>query len=161
MYRTGCHKITNFLWVFLPFFRSVYDNDLQQQFLSKLDERIKSHDKEIERMCNFHYQGFVESVNELIKVRSDARTLKVHITSLCFQNHSVSVLKQWFILAEIQFYLTLKTRIGEHLLMRDRAEPMHCKVGWALLFIVIIYPGYMPCIHLLHDFASILGSPAH
>ena len=58
-------------------FRSVYDNDVEQQFLSKLDERIKTHDKEIERMCNYHYQGFVESVNELIKVRSDARILKV------------------------------------------------------------------------------------
>lgn len=57
--------------------RSVYDNDAEQQFLSKLDERIKTHDREIERMCNYHYQGFVESVNELIKVRSDARSLKV------------------------------------------------------------------------------------
>lgn len=57
--------------------RSVYDNGIQQQFLGKLDERIKTHDREIERMCNYHYQGFVESVNELIKVRSDARTLKV------------------------------------------------------------------------------------
>ena len=57
-------------------YRSVYDNDAEKQFLSRLDERIKTHDREIERMCNYHYQGFVESVNELIKVRSDARTLK-------------------------------------------------------------------------------------
>jgi len=63
-----------------PVLRSVYDNDVEKQFLSRLDERIKTHDREIERMCNYHYQGFVESVNELIKVRSDARTLKVQVT---------------------------------------------------------------------------------
>eukprot|EP00795_Rhopilema_esculentum_P012131 gene12131-2735_t len=62
-----------------PVLRSVYDECIQQQFLSKLDDRIKTHDKEIERMCNYNYQGFVESVNELIKVRSDARTLKVQV----------------------------------------------------------------------------------
>lgn len=57
--------------------RSVYEDDGQTDFLRKLDEHSKGHEKEIERMCNFHYQGFVESVNELIRVRSDANKLKV------------------------------------------------------------------------------------
>ena len=59
------------------FFRSVYEDDGQTVFIEKLDEHSKSHEKEIERMCNFHYQGFVEAVNELIRVRSDANMLKV------------------------------------------------------------------------------------
>eukprot|EP00794_Sanderia_malayensis_P005160 gene5160-5812_t len=62
-----------------PVLKSVNEEGIQQQFLCKLDERIKAHDKEIERMCNYHYQGFIESVNELIKVRSDARTLKIQV----------------------------------------------------------------------------------
>lgn len=57
--------------------RSVYEDDSQSDFLKKLDEHSKDHEKEIERMCNFHYQGFVESVSELIRVRTDANQLKV------------------------------------------------------------------------------------
>ena len=45
--------------------------------MDKLDARIKEHDKEIERMCNYHYQGFIESIRGLLQVRSDAESLKV------------------------------------------------------------------------------------
>lgn len=45
--------------------------------MDKLEDRIRVHDKDIERMCNYHYQGFIESVNELLKVRGEARKLKV------------------------------------------------------------------------------------
>lgn len=41
--------------------------------------RIKNHDKDIERMCNCHYQGFVECIHELLKVRPQATTLKNEI----------------------------------------------------------------------------------
>lgn len=47
--------------------------------MDKLEERIRVHDKDIERMCNYHYQGFIESVNELLKVRGEARKLKVFL----------------------------------------------------------------------------------
>lgn len=57
--------------------RAVYDELKQEQFLQLLEGRIKQHDKDIERMCNHHYQGFIESVNELLKVGADARRLKV------------------------------------------------------------------------------------
>ena len=46
--------------------------------MDKLEERIRVHDKDIERMCNYHYQGFIESVNELLKVRGEVRKLKVY-----------------------------------------------------------------------------------
>ena len=61
----------------MTYCRSVYEDDSQSDFLKKLDEHSKDHEKEIERMCNFHYQGFVESVSELIRVRTDANQLKV------------------------------------------------------------------------------------
>ena len=46
--------------------------------MEKLEESIVTHDKEIEKMCNFHYQGFIESVNELLNVKGDTHKLKVH-----------------------------------------------------------------------------------
>lgn len=45
--------------------------------MEKLDACIRNHDKEIEKMCNFHHQGFVDAITELLKVRSDAEKLKV------------------------------------------------------------------------------------
>ena len=35
------------------------------------------HERDIERMCNKNYQGFIESVSELLKVKTDAMKLKV------------------------------------------------------------------------------------
>lgn len=59
-----------------PTLRAVYDGEQHTEFMDKLEERIRVHDKEIERMCNYHYQGFIESVNELLKVRGEAKKLK-------------------------------------------------------------------------------------
>lgn len=59
-----------------PTLRAVYDGEQHTEFMDKLEERIRVHDKEIERMCNYHYQGFIESVNELLKVRGEARKLR-------------------------------------------------------------------------------------
>lgn len=41
-----------------------------------LQSRIKLHERDIERMCNKNYQGFIESVTELVKVKSEAHKLK-------------------------------------------------------------------------------------
>ncbi|KXJ11782.1 exocyst complex component 6B [Exaiptasia diaphana] len=62
-----------------PTLRAVYDGEYQKEFMEKLEDRIKVHDKDIERMCNYHYQGFIESVNELLKVRGEARKLKIKV----------------------------------------------------------------------------------
>ena len=45
--------------------------------MDHLHARIAEHDRDIERMCNFHYQGFVDSIGELLKVRKHAEKLKV------------------------------------------------------------------------------------
>uniref|UniRef100_A0A663N9X9 Exocyst complex component 6B n=1 Tax=Athene cunicularia TaxID=194338 RepID=A0A663N9X9_ATHCN len=58
-------------------FRSVYDGEEHGRFMEKLEARIRNHDREIEKMCNFHYQGFVDSITELLKVRGEAQKLKV------------------------------------------------------------------------------------
>ncbi|ELW66709.1 Exocyst complex component 6 [Tupaia chinensis] len=61
--------------------RSVYDDqpNAHKKFMEKLDACIRNHDKEIEKMCNFHHQGFVDAITELLKVRTDAEKLKVII----------------------------------------------------------------------------------
>lgn len=56
--------------------RTLYDGEDQVEFLQSLSSRIKNHEKDIERMCNKNYQGFIESVSELHKVKSEANKLK-------------------------------------------------------------------------------------
>uniref|UniRef100_A0A6I8PC73 Exocyst complex component n=1 Tax=Ornithorhynchus anatinus TaxID=9258 RepID=A0A6I8PC73_ORNAN len=63
-----------------PTLRSVYDGEEHGRFMEKLDSRIRNHDREIEKMCNFHYQGFVDSITELLKVRGEAQKLKNQVT---------------------------------------------------------------------------------
>lgn len=57
--------------------RAVYEGDELEKFKESLGDHIKNHDKEIERMCNYHYQGFIDSIRELLKVSCDAAQLKV------------------------------------------------------------------------------------
>ncbi|KAL7302860.1 hypothetical protein TKK_0004092 [Trichogramma kaykai] len=62
--------------------RAIYDGNEHQKFMQKLDERVKSHDKDIERMCNHHYQGFIDSIRELLQVRTQAQHLMGEIQEL-------------------------------------------------------------------------------
>nr|XP_043869751.1 exocyst complex component 6 isoform X4 [Solea senegalensis] len=62
--------------------RSIYDDqpNAHKRFMEKLDARIRNHDREIEKMCNFHHQGFVDAITELLKVRTDAEKLMGQVT---------------------------------------------------------------------------------
>uniref|UniRef100_A0A3Q3F4G0 Exocyst complex component n=1 Tax=Kryptolebias marmoratus TaxID=37003 RepID=A0A3Q3F4G0_KRYMA len=62
--------------------RSIYDDqpNAHKRFMEKLDARIRNHDREIEKMCNFHHQGFVDAITELLKVRADAEKLMGQVT---------------------------------------------------------------------------------
>ncbi|XP_071058600.1 exocyst complex component 6B-like, partial [Pseudochaenichthys georgianus] len=59
---------------------SVYDGREHGLFVEELDVRIRNHDREIEKMCNHHFQGFVDSITELLKVRGEAQKLKSQVT---------------------------------------------------------------------------------
>ncbi|KAL3278260.1 hypothetical protein HHI36_013597 [Cryptolaemus montrouzieri] len=67
---------------FGPTFRAIFDNDEHVEFREKLDKRIKHHDRDIERLCNIYYQGFIDSIRELLEVRSQAKKLNNNVTSL-------------------------------------------------------------------------------
>eukprot|EP00048_Salpingoeca_helianthica_P002068 m.54286 g.54286 ORF g.54286 m.54286 type:complete len:766 (+) comp11885_c0_seq3:1210-3507(+) len=63
-----------------PTLRAVYDSEdggaVQSTFLEGLDSYTKRMDTEIERMCNKYYQGFIDSIEELLQVRPGASKLK-------------------------------------------------------------------------------------
>ncbi|ESN92296.1 hypothetical protein HELRODRAFT_157969 [Helobdella robusta] len=59
--------------------RSVYEGPEPEKFFDCLDSRIMTHNKQIEQMCNHHYQGFIESVHSLLQVRSDVDKLKFEV----------------------------------------------------------------------------------
>ena len=65
-----------------PTFRGVYESGQHEMFLGRLEERIKKHDKDIEKMCSHHYQGFIESVRDLLRVRSQATQLKKEVETI-------------------------------------------------------------------------------
>lgn len=77
----GVNSLHGTASLFFPY-RAIYDGDEHEKFLEKLDARISDHDREIEKMCNFHYQGFIDCIRELLQVRSKAQKLKVSIPSL-------------------------------------------------------------------------------
>uniref|UniRef100_A0A8C3G753 Exocyst complex component n=1 Tax=Cyclopterus lumpus TaxID=8103 RepID=A0A8C3G753_CYCLU len=74
-----------------PTLRSIYDDqpNAHKRFMEKLDARIRNHDREIEKMCNFHHQGFVDAITELLKVRADAEKLMVRDVTVTAQTEEV------------------------------------------------------------------------
>ena len=62
--------------------RTIYHDGEHEDFLKKLEARIKLQDKEIEKMCHRHYQGFIDAVRELLQVRGQANAVKVCIYSV-------------------------------------------------------------------------------
>lgn len=65
-----------------PTFRSILEGNSYDVLSDQLENRIRSHDKDIERICNLYYQGFIESIRELLHVRSQAKNLNEEVLSL-------------------------------------------------------------------------------
>lgn len=63
-------------------FRAIYECDDPLKFMNQLEQRIKHHDKEIERMCNNYYQGFIDSIRDLQQVRNQAKNLNKKILDI-------------------------------------------------------------------------------
>lgn len=65
-----------------PTFRSILESSSSNVLSEQLDARIRAHDKDIERICNLYYQGFIESIRELLHVRSKANNLNDQVMQL-------------------------------------------------------------------------------
>nr|CAG4646059.1 EOG090X01NK [Macrothrix elegans] len=59
-----------------PTFRAIFDTEESDAFADKLESRIRSHDKEIEKLCSAHHQGFIESIRDLLELKGLAN--KIH-----------------------------------------------------------------------------------
>ena len=58
--------------------KNVYENEQKDEFMKRLEDRVKQYDVEIEKLCNLNYQSFVNTFNELLSVREDTVKLKGH-----------------------------------------------------------------------------------
>lgn len=54
----------------------MYENNQKEEFMKRLEDRVKQYDVEIEKLCNSNYQSFVDTFNELLSVREDTFQLK-------------------------------------------------------------------------------------
>ena len=66
-------------------------------FIRALEEQTAALDGDIERLCSSHYQGFIDSIDRLLKLKDHALELQVCVTTalhcacvfvllqLCFQ----------------------------------------------------------------------------
>ncbi|KAJ3381701.1 hypothetical protein HDU84_004900 [Entophlyctis sp. JEL0112] len=62
--------------------KTVLQTGKEYAFTTCLKEFIAKKQDEIEKMCNFHYQEFVQSVEQLLKVRLETTDLKAKIINL-------------------------------------------------------------------------------
>lgn len=66
-----------------PTFRQILENPgSYASSVMELESRAKSHDKDIEKICNLYYQGFIESTKELLQVKTQAKVLNNQILEL-------------------------------------------------------------------------------
>ncbi|CAD6187134.1 unnamed protein product [Caenorhabditis auriculariae] len=56
--------------------RAIYDCGDVHKFSRALQQRIHQYDKNIQKVCAFHYQGFVDSMKELMTLKDQCREIK-------------------------------------------------------------------------------------
>ncbi|KAI9315513.1 exocyst complex subunit Sec15-like-domain-containing protein [Dichotomocladium elegans] len=65
-----------------PVIKQITETGRQEAFVDQLDALIRKKDGEIERMCNAHYQEFVQAVDQLLKVRQGTAELRQKISDV-------------------------------------------------------------------------------
>ena len=65
-----------------PVIKSVYDAGCETEFLQRLESYARDKEEEIERLCQDNHQGFVESVEQLLKVKQETAELQGKIQGL-------------------------------------------------------------------------------
>ena len=57
--------------------RAIFDTDECENFTEKLETRIHVHDRDIEKLCSAHHQGFIESIKDLLELKGLANKINV------------------------------------------------------------------------------------
>ncbi|XP_071792572.1 exocyst complex component 6B-like isoform X2 [Asterias amurensis] len=112
-------------------FRAIQDGKDHECFMEHLKTRIQEHDRDIERMCNFHYQGFVDSIGQLLKVRAIAEKLKEEIlnTNRALQRSGLPVIQQAEELEKTRKMHRNIVATVEHLQLCLPVLQMYCKLN--------------------------------
>lgn len=59
--------------------RAIYDRSDVTKFMSALERKIRQYDRDIEKLCSFHQQGFIGAIQELCGgMKKECDELKVH-----------------------------------------------------------------------------------
>jgi hypothetical protein len=65
-----------------PLIKSLIRNKKETAYMEQLDLFVQKQEAEIERLCNYHYQEFIQSVDQLLHVRAETVQLKGQVASL-------------------------------------------------------------------------------
>ena len=81
------------------------------RFEKKLEKQIRTREREIERMCGFHYTNFVEAINELSGIEGDATKLvrKVASTNHDLQELGGKILGKYYISSVAKGFRNIQT----------------------------------------------------
>ncbi|KAI9164434.1 Rab GTPase-binding exocyst subunit S15 [Blastocladiella emersonii ATCC 22665] len=71
-----------------PLIKSLVRGGREERYLEQISSYITKQETEIERLCNFHYQEFIASVDQLLKVRVETVDLKAQLAELSHQFNS-------------------------------------------------------------------------
>lgn len=62
--------------------KAIYKHKRQDQFISTLGKFIETNKSEIQDICNYHYQEFVQSVDQILQVRKESESVQQKIVEL-------------------------------------------------------------------------------
>ncbi|XP_055919345.1 exocyst complex component 6 [Eupeodes corollae] len=60
-------------------FRSILEDKISDSLTEKIESDLKAYDRDIEKICNLFYEGFIDSINELLQVKSKVQSLNSEI----------------------------------------------------------------------------------
>lgn len=63
--------------------RKAIENSWSFQIQDRVDTSIADKEKDINKLCNNEYQGFIESVQDVIEMGSDVDSLQKVVTDMC------------------------------------------------------------------------------
>nr|SVE85342.1 EOG090X01NK [Daphnia pulicaria] len=61
---------------------AIFDTDECDAFADKLESRIRSHDRDIEKLCSAHHQGFIESIRDLLELKGLANRIHGEVQTI-------------------------------------------------------------------------------
>ena len=64
--------------------RAIYDTGDVHKFARALEQRIAHYDKNILKVCTYHYQGFIDSMNQLKNLQTKCANIKVCLTLILY-----------------------------------------------------------------------------